>query len=167
MWLSLARIPADQLAAVRADPALVESIFSGEDPWVPGFDPVGDVFGTRYDDLYGMITAVVEGIPGPAIVEMDGHQVYRTSKEPDFDLEDSWVAKATGAGIGETVAYEFTYGEAFVLTAAQVKEVAAGLAIEPLAVELAGVDDDRNIPGLIRFYAAAAAQGKAIVGGVS
>jgi hypothetical protein len=69
--------------------------------------------------------------------------------------------------MGSALDFDFCYGPAFGMTPEEVKEVAAGLAAEPWAHEALGVDDDENLPGLLRFFAEAAAEGKGLVGGVS
>jgi len=73
----------------------------------------------------------------------------------------STLARATGAG------FEHEDCELFALTAAQVRDLSEQLASEPWFAELFAFDDDRNIPGLLRFYAAAARAGKAVVGYVN
>jgi hypothetical protein len=167
MWLSLAKFETRQMADLKSNLPLLESIFrDGESVSLPGFDFKRDMFGTRYDDLFSMITAFHDGVPGPAFRIENGHTIYRTAKEIDFDIEESWVAKAAGNGMGQEIDIEFNYGPGFLLTPQQVKEASLGFAREAWLKEFATVDDDQNIPGLIKFYAEAAKQGRFIVGGV-
>ena len=47
------------------------------------------------------------------------------------------------------------------------EQVAEGLAAEPWAADALAIDDDENMPGLLRFFALAMQEGKAVIGGVS
>lgn len=145
MWLNLAKLSPTQLEQVRGDPQLLDGIFF-EDGEVPDdFQEESDVFGTDYRTL----SAIAEAM--------------------EIDLEDgeSWLSRATGNGIGSELDFEFTYGDGFLLSPDDVKQIASGLAKEPWAEEAGKVDDDENLPGLLRFFAAAARQNRGIVGGIS
>jgi hypothetical protein len=70
-------------------------------------------------------------------------------------------------GTGEELPYEFCYGPGFVLDPAAVVRVAEGLAAEGWGADGAigeVLDEDEDLG---RFYAAAAREGKAVIGGVS
>jgi hypothetical protein len=98
----------------------------------------------------------------------------------------AWLARATGENEADHLpGYEFTYGPAFAFTSADVQPMADGLAEESWSLD---EDDARELSGtgeeeeeeedgvepefddfidLVPFFAAAAREGKAIVGGIS
>jgi hypothetical protein len=105
---------------------------------------VGAVAGFEPDkDVFGedyrMITEVAEAMAG-------GESFYE---------QETWLTRAMGHGMGEEVAYEFCYGPGFCFSAEQVQQIANGLSKED---DPFGVSD---------FFAEAARQGRAVVGGVS
>jgi hypothetical protein len=146
MWLNLAKLSSEQLELVRLEPQRLDGVFFEEDAGgIDGIDEDADVFGTDYRTLLAIAEAL----------------------EIDLDDGESWLSRATGNGLGSEIDYEFCYGPGFTMTADEVKQVAAGLAAEPWAEDALGVDDDENLPGLLRFFAKAAEEGKGLVGGVS
>jgi hypothetical protein len=156
MWLTLAKVSPELLAAIRVQPGLVEPLFfdpEEDDPTAAppdGFDPASDTFGYDYRTLTMLAEAQAEESGDPA----------------PFEDQDTWLCKAAH-GTGTELPYEFCYGIGFVLEPADVVRVAEGLASEgwgeggPIG-EILDEDED-----LGRFYAAAAREGKAVIGGVS
>jgi hypothetical protein len=146
MWLNLAKLAPADLEKVREDPQRLDRIFFEEEGEAPTeFDEEKDVFGTDYRTL----AAIAEAM------------------EIDLDEGESWLSRATGSGIGAELEFDFTYGPGFVLLPDEVKQVADGLSAEEWAGEALAIDDDENLPGLLRFFVAAAEQRRGIVGGVS
>lgn len=144
LWLTLAKIAPPVLAEARQSPALIDALFSGgNDPALlpqgfrPGLDSHGEDFRALGDTAEGR-AEVEEG-------ESDWRSAY------------PWLARATGHGCEVVEEYEFGYGPAFVLTPDEVRQVAKGLVGEGWARFL----------GLGPFYAAAAAEGKGVIGGVN
>ena len=109
MQLTLARIDAALLAAIRDEPRLLDRILGGDDRPLPAglaktFNP-GDVFSVDYRSLDAIAAAMQSRV---------------------------WFDRATGGT--ETVDYDMNYGSAFMLNPARVGEIAAGLAAEGWAV---------------------------------
>ena len=148
MWLNLVKLAPAELERVKAKPDLLENVFfdDGEVP-LAGYSEETDVFGTDYRTLSAIAEAMEDG--------------------ESLEDQESWLAKSAGNGIGDDVDYEFTYGSAYALSPDEVKQIAAGFAAEAWYAEIADDDDDENLPGLVRFFATAAKEGKGIIGGVS
>ena len=72
-----------------------------------------------------------------------------------------WTRRALGEEYGSELAFEFCYGPGFGFSPAEVKALAEGLAAEEWDPE---DDYEENIA---RFFAKAAAAGKAVIGGVN
>lgn len=180
MWLTLAKVSPETLRAIQERPQLMDGMFfendeDGQaDPVPADFDPDADVLGTDYRTLTMIAEGLAEHLGSPA----------------SFEEQDTWLSKAAH-GLGDLLDYDFCYGPAFVLTPAQVAEIALGLAEEEDAVQAAGgadaadpddeadpdqeiiaqaaadLDDEDDDEDLGVFYAAAAREGKGMVGGVS
>ncbi|WP_271222301.1 hypothetical protein [Streptosporangium carneum] len=160
MWLNLAKIDVEALESVRTDPALIGAIlFDGGRPSA-GSLRENDVFG----DDYRTLAAVAEG---RAEAE---HQTTRWGRCYP------WLAAATGEdGENDVEGCEFGYGPVFVLDPGQVAVVAKGLMGEGWGFGVArrdaadGVHEGgyEGFEDLGPFYAAAAREGRAVVGGVS
>ncbi|WP_157968562.1 hypothetical protein [Streptomyces geranii] len=129
-----------RLKLARIGPALLEAMREAVRP-TPGL--VGDLSFHGYD--YRVLDAVAEG---RAEAE-EGTADWRTAYP--------WLARATGHGCATVEGYEFGYGPAFVLTPDEVRQVADGLRAEGWAGAFEDLDP---------FFAAAAAEGEAVIGGV-
>lgn len=161
MWLTLRKIDTALLEAIRDRPELVHELFFEVDDAAPprGFRPWADAYG--YD--YRTISAIVEGRAEDEEGTTDWTGCY------------PWMARAIGHEGGEVIEdYEFCYGPAFVLTPDEVKKVAKGLAAEGWGLGASAADwgddrrdDDDEFEDLGSFFAAAAAEGRAVIGGVS
>jgi hypothetical protein len=157
MWLNLAKVEPELLKAIRAQPKLLDALFfstPSSETQLSGFHPETDTFG--YD--YRVLTAIAAGR-----AEDERQMTHWTESYP-------WLAKATGSE-GEIIEeYEFCYGPAFLIAPEDVPKVAGGLAEEHWDLDLD--EEDRNdeldvFEGLAPFFATAAGEGKAIIGGVS
>ncbi|GII60351.1 hypothetical protein Skr01_04360 [Sphaerisporangium krabiense] len=156
MWLNLAKIDGELLESVRAKPDLIGAIFSEDGQAPAGLPSETDMFGYDYQAFSVIAEARAEA-------EHEG-EGWRTCYP--------WFAAAIGeTGENDIEEYEFGYGPAFVLDPAQVAAIAKGLMAEGW-----GFGATRQSPGsgayegfedLGPFYAAAARDGKAVVGGVS
>ena len=140
----LAKVDPSVADRVLAEPDAVERIWP-EDGVVDadlGIDPEGDRF--EEDFLYlGRFLAGEEDTGGRDV---------------------TWLTRAS-QGTGTEVAHEFGYGAGFVVPAAEVPEVAEGLVAEGWS---GGREDGETVAhALVDFYAAAAREGKAVVGGVA
>jgi hypothetical protein len=103
MQLTLAKIDADLLDAIRGEPRLLGRILGGDDRPLP--DGATLAAEDRFSADYRTLDAIA------------GTQAART-----------WFDQATGGT--DTVDYDMNYGPAFVLSPTRVIEVAAGLAAE-------------------------------------
>ncbi|MEV8635739.1 hypothetical protein AB0395_29195 [Streptosporangium sp. NPDC051023] len=160
MWLNLVKVDAGLLEAVRADPALIGAIVFDDGQAPVGFRRETDVFG----DDYRTLGAVAEGR-----AEAEHGTTRWRGCYP-------WLAAATGEdGENDVEGYESGYGPAFILDPGQVAVVAQGLMGEGWGFgaarpDAAGGTHEGGYEGfedLGPFYAAAAREGRAVVGGVS
>jgi hypothetical protein len=182
MWLNLAKVSPELLTEIRAEPDLLDSIFFDEDDLPDGLSLQSDVFGCDYRTLSAIAEFTAEQVqPG-----VDWRERYIWLRRATGDNEADHL-----------VGYEFTYGPAFTLAPTDVQRVAEGLAseewsyedddedleeLDPLdATDIDEDDDDdfdegddedddqeyEDFVDLVPFFAAAAREGKAIVGGVS
>ena len=179
MWLNLAKVSPDLLAEIQERPDLLDTLFfdEGVDP-PAGFDLRADVFGCDYRTL----TAIAQGMAA--------------QEAPGSDWRDTYVflRRATGEEERDHLAdYEFTYGPAFAIGVDDVLTVHRGLSAEGWDFDedddedddaLLSFDEDDeddedvdedgedlapeydDVDELVPFFAAAAREGKAIVGGV-
>jgi hypothetical protein len=170
MWLGLAKVNPELFAEIQANPHLLDAIFFDEGDRPAGLDERSDVFGCDYRTL----SAVAEACAEVDEAGTDWREYY------------AWLARATGENESDHLpGYEFTYGPAFAFTSADVQRMADGLAEESWSLD---EDDARELSGtgeeeeeeedgvepefddfidLVPFFAAAAREGKAIVGGIS
>ncbi|MFI6742769.1 hypothetical protein ACIBI9_58590 [Nonomuraea sp. NPDC050451] len=145
MRLNLAKIEAALLESVRADPALIGTILVNDGQSHAGFSRETDMFAADYR----ILTAIAEGRAEAEHATTKWRRCY------------PWLATATGEnGENDIEGYEFGYGPAFVLDPVQVTAVAEGLAGERWG-------SGAGFEVLVAFYAAAAREGKAVVGGVN
>ncbi|MFI7231596.1 hypothetical protein ACIBO5_51090 [Nonomuraea angiospora] len=153
MRLNLAKIEAALLESVRTDPALIGTILVNVGQPHAGFSRETDMFA----DDYRTLIAIAEGRAEAEHGTTQWRRCY------------PWLATATGEnGANDMQGYEFGYGPAFALDPAQVTAVAQGLAGEGWgsgAVRGDGVYE--GFEALVPFYAAAAREGKSVVGGVT
>ncbi|MEV5905197.1 hypothetical protein [Streptomyces sp. NPDC052127] len=158
MWLALVKIDPALLAALQERPELVGALFFEDDvpePLVSGVDPTADSF--HYD--YRLLSDMAEG---------------RSEAEkgtPKWHTAYPWLARATGENCSAIERSEFGYGPAHFLTPHEVGQVAAGLAGEhwthrASAAHWNAEAEERDFDDLVPFFAKAAAEGKAILGGV-
>ena len=103
MLLTLARVDATVVGAIRADPGLLDRIFAGDGR------PLRDGLAVDSDDVFSADYRTLDAIAGA----MDARV---------------WFDRATGGT--DTVEYDLNYGSVFVLGPAQVSEIAVGLATE-------------------------------------
>jgi hypothetical protein len=178
MWLNLAKVSPDLLAQIRARPDLLDNLFFDEEADPPaGVDLRVDLFGCDYRTL----TAIAEGMASQEAPGTDWRETY------------VFLRRATGDDERDHLqGYEFTYGPAFALGTDDVLAVHRGLSDEGWDFdgddldddedELVPFDEDEGDPDddsdddnpeyedfdeLVPFFAAAAREGKAIVGGVA
>ncbi|MEV7008860.1 hypothetical protein [Streptosporangium sp. NPDC051022] len=156
MWLNLAKIDAELLESVRAAPDLIGTLFSDDGRAPAGFRHGIDVF----EDDYRTLAAVAEGR-----AEAEHGTTRWGGCYP-------WLAAATGEdGENDVEEYELGYGPVFILDPGRVAEVARGLMGEGwgFATARRGAAEEayEGFEDLGPFYAAAAREGKAVVGGVS
>jgi len=167
MWLTLAKVNPGLFAEIRANPDLLDAIFFDEDDRPAGLDERSDVFGCDYRTL----SAVAEGCAEADEAGVDWREHY------------AWLARATGENEADHLpGYDFTYGPAFAFAPTDVQRVAEGLAEESWSLdeedarELSGNNSDEededdpefdDFIDLVPFFAAAAREGKAVVGGIS
>ncbi|MFF3373545.1 hypothetical protein ACFYXF_11420 [Streptomyces sp. NPDC002680] len=138
MWLKLTKL----------EPSLLKSALEE-------FRRTGDSFGCDYR----LLSAVAEG---RAEVE---------EGTADWTKAYPWLARSTGHGCVVIEEHRFGYGPAFILTPDEVRQVAKGLVAEGWAVGATAADwdgesEDHGLQDLGPFFAAAAAEGKAVLGGV-
>ncbi|MFI7416127.1 hypothetical protein [Nonomuraea sp. NPDC049684] len=149
MRLSLVKIEAALLESVRADPALIAAVFEGRSPGLP---LETDVFA----DDHRSLTAIAEGRAEAEHGTAGWRQCF------------PWLAAATGEdGANDVAGCEVGYGPPFVLEPAQVAAAARGLAEEGWrfgAGHAGGAYE--GLEALAPFYAAAAREGRAVVGAV-
>ncbi|OPC77412.1 hypothetical protein B4N89_43685 [Embleya scabrispora] len=173
MWLTLAKVEPSVPAAVRERPELIGTLFvdPADEPdridpadrpdaeqaaALPGeFRPRADSYGLDYR----LLAAVAES---RARAEED---------TADWEAAYPWLARATGHGCDVVDEYEFCYGPAFVLGPDEVRRVAEGLVAEGWsrdgrAARWDGEREDHELEDLGPFFAAAAAEGRAVIGGV-
>lgn len=156
MWLNLAKIDVELLESVRANPDLIGAIFFDDGQAPVGFHHEADAFG----DDYRTLDAIAQGRAEAEHESAQWRECY------------PWLAAATGeTGENDVEGYEFDYGPAFVLDPGQVTAIAQGLMGEGWGFGAARRDAAdgayEGFEDLGPFYAAAAREGKAIVGGVS
>ncbi|MGX2994540.1 hypothetical protein JNUCC64_09615 [Streptomyces sp. JNUCC 64] len=137
---------------------VLDAVFfgGGGGPAPDGFRPVGDSFGHDYRSL-------IELAEDRARVEGDS---------PVWEAAYPWLARATGRGCEVVDGFGFRYGPAFTLGTAEVREVAAGLAREHWSRSVRAADwdvrrEDQDLDDLVPFFAAAATEGRCVIGGVS
>ncbi|MDR6980776.1 hypothetical protein J2X68_007518 [Streptomyces sp. 3330] len=158
MWLALVKIDPAMLSAVRERPELTGALFFEDDvpePLVSGVHPTGDCF--HYD--YRLLSDMAEG---------------RSEAEegtPKWHTAYPWLARATGENCSTVEGSELGYGPAHFLTPHEVGQVAAGLAGEHWTSRASAPHwdaeaEDRDFDDIVPFFARAAAEGKAILGGV-
>ncbi|MEZ4251190.1 MAG: hypothetical protein R3B99_23500 [Polyangiales bacterium] len=138
MWLELVKVEESVAQALRKDPSVGEVLFFGKGETPPSLDPERDAVGLDYRTY----SALVDGL-----------------EEAGEDC--TWTHRVLGDDYGEAVEFELTYGNAWVFTPDEVRAIAAGLASEAWDPE---EDYEEN---LARFFARAAEEGKAVVGGVN
>jgi hypothetical protein len=141
MILRLIKAPPAVGAHVRTEPGLLDQLWNRApvtDAGVATIDADADVMSEDYRLLW-------------ELVEEDQSRF-------------AWMVRAIN-GIGETLDYECGYGPAFIVPAEQVVAVADGLVAE--GWESAREYGETVAHGVFDFYAEAAANGKAIIGGVS
>ncbi|WP_431971013.1 hypothetical protein [Nocardia sp. bgisy134] len=159
MWLELAKIEPSLLEEMREKPELIHTVFFSENDSAPlpgGLRRVADFYG--YD--YRTLSAIAEGRAEAEKGTADWRDAY------------PWLARATGDHCDVIAGYEFCYGPAFVLTPNEVRQVTEGLVAEGwvLGTTVADWDEeneDDEFEDLCPYFAAAAAEGKAVIGGVS
>jgi len=148
MWLNLVKLTLDDVEKVKAKPNVLDAVFfDGGTSQLASYNEANDVFGTDYRTLSEVGEAMADG--------------------EELEEQDTWLAKSVGNGLGDELDYEFCYGPGFVLSPDEVKNVATGFASEAWYADAEAVDDDENIPGLVRFFETAAKEGKGVIGGVS
>ncbi|MFI2433065.1 hypothetical protein [Streptomyces sp. NPDC018693] len=157
MWLELAKIEPSLLTEVREKPELIHALFFQKDDPAPlpqGFRPGPDSYGEDYRNFVATAEAPAETEEGTT----------------------EWgLARATGHGCEVIDGYdEFCYGPAFVLTPGEVRQVAKGLVAEGWDADEAADRDEEDEDGEVdefedlgAFFAAAAAEGRAVIGGVN
>ncbi|MFI1582474.1 hypothetical protein [Embleya sp. NPDC020630] len=173
MWLMLAKVEPSVPAAVLERPELIETLFfdpadeperidpsDRPDPEraavLPGeFRPRADSY--RFD--YRLLAAVAES------------RAQAEQGTADWEAAFPWLAGATGHECDEVEEYEFCYGPAFVLAPDEVRRVAEGLVAEGWAraggaARWDGECEEHELEDLGPFFAAAAAEGRAVIGGV-
>ncbi|MFK0160663.1 hypothetical protein ACIQVK_52585 [Streptomyces sp. NPDC090493] len=146
MWLKLTKIEPALLMAVREGAVL-------------------SAFRTRADS-YGCDHRILSTIAEGRAEAEEG--------TTDWTKAYPWLARSTGHGCAavEEKEYESGYGPAFVLTPDEVRQVAEGLMAEgwattgTTAADWTGESEDHGLEDLGPFFAAAAAEGKAVIGGV-
>ncbi|MEU1511435.1 DUF1877 family protein [Streptomyces sp. NPDC005811] len=136
MWLDLVRIDPELLAAVQERPELIDALFSAADDEE---ETDADSFGLDYR----LLADIAEG---RALAEQG---------TGDWQSAYPWLARATGHDCATVEEYDFGYGPAHFLTPDEVGEVARGLRAEHW-----------DLDGLVPFFTKAAAEGKAVLGGV-
>ncbi|MFJ2938215.1 hypothetical protein ACIO8G_36345 [Streptomyces sp. NPDC087219] len=142
MWLTLTKI----------EPALIEQALEGRGPLVRGSK--GDSFACDYR----VIDAVAEGRAEVETGAADWTSVY------------PWLAASVGHGCAAVDEHRLSDASGFVLTPDEVCRVAEGLIAEGWATTSAAVwaasSQDRGLEDLGPFFAAAAAEEKAVLGKV-
>jgi hypothetical protein len=145
MILQVARLPADEIARVRSEPARLASILA------------------YYSDA---------PLDDRVLLVVNFFRVGAWAKVLRIDLDDPacWVARALGTGMGEQLAFEMGYGPAWLLTPDEVADIATGLLAEPWVASLERLEsehEDTTLTQLIAFFGAAASEHQGIVAGVS
>ena len=137
MWLDYAKLSPELLEKVKATPEPLINAL-----WFGE----GEVDGVSESDLMGLdyrtLMAICEGLE-------------------EAGMDTTWTYRATGDEFGDVIDFEVTYGLVFYFTPSEVAQIAAGLAEEDWDPE---DDYEENIA---RFFATAAGEGKAVIGGVS
>ncbi|GCD92686.1 hypothetical protein [Embleya hyalina] len=173
MWLTLAKVEPSVPAAVRERPELIGTLF---------FDPSDEP--DRNDPSDGSDPEEAAVLPGAFRPRADSYMCdYRLlaavaesrarAEEGTADWESAypWLARATGNDGDVVEEYEFCYGPAFVLAPDEVRRVAEGLVAEGWvrggrAARWEEEREDHELEDLGPFFAAAAAEGRAVIGGV-
>lgn len=139
MWLELARLGSEGQKALAADAgATCRAVFFDDGEAPSDFDSTHSM---GMD--YRMLLAMVEGM-----------------EEAEIDCR--WTRSALGEGDeGSEVDFDFTYGPAFLFSPEEVVAIAEGLATEEWDPE------DVYDENIARFFALAAKNGQAVVGGVN
>lgn len=139
MWLEYAKVSKETLERIKDTPKpMIDAIWFGEGDPVEGVDLDSDVIGLDYRTLVAMWEGMEE-----------------------VGLDMPWTQRATGEDFGNVVDYELSYGPVFYFTPQEVSELASGLTEDEWDVE---DDFEENIG---RFFAIAAREGKAVIGGIS
>ncbi|MFE5334181.1 hypothetical protein ACFRCG_48090 [Embleya sp. NPDC056575] len=173
MWLMLAKVEPAVPAAIRERPELIETLFFDPADEPDRIDPsdrpdpdqaavLPGEFRSRADSFgvdYRLVAAVAES---RARAEQD---------TADWEAVFPWLARATGHECDEVEEYEFCYGPAFVLAPDEVRRVAEGLVAEGWARDGGAARwgeerEEHELEDLGPFFAAAAAEGRAVIGGV-
>jgi hypothetical protein len=152
MSFNLAKLDPVSLAAVLEDPELLEDVFLGERPKLPGaFKVKADLYSEDWRGMKEVSDACARLGARPGLMDA-----------------------VDGAG-GRTLDVDLTYGAAWVLTAELVAAMAERLTAEREALRATQLTDDEDprlvygylLDEMIQFYGAAAQQGRAVVGGVT
>lgn len=139
MYIELARLGTEGQKALSADAATTcSAIFFGEGETPADFDSAHSI-GLDYRTLLAMVEGMEEA-----------------------EIDCRWTRCVMGEGDeGSALDFEFTYGPAYVFSPKEVVAIAEGLAGEAWDPE---DDFEENIA---RFFAFAAKEGQAVVGGVN
>ncbi|WP_432087535.1 hypothetical protein [Streptomyces sp. bgisy095] len=159
MWLDLVKIDSSLLAVLRERPELIGALFFEDDvpePLVSGVHPTGDSFGHDYR----LLAEVAEG------------RAEAEKGTSDWRTAYPWLARATGEDCRTVEGFEFGYGPAHFLTPDEVGQVAEGLVGERWTDRTSAAHwnagaGERDFDDLVPFFAKAAEEGRAVVGGVS
>lgn len=159
MWLDLVKIDPALLAEIRTSPQLIDALFDEDDipaPLTTAVHRTADFFGHDYRLL--------------AELAEDRAKVERNTA--DWHTAYPWLARATGHDCPTVEAYDFGYGPAHFLTPDEVARVAEGLRAEHWSPGARATHwdpgaEDRDLTELVPFFAKAAQEGKAVLGGVS
>ncbi|MER5201440.1 DUF1877 family protein [Streptomyces sp. NPDC002755] len=159
MWLGLVKIDPSLLSALQQHPESISALFFEDDmpePLVSGVHPTADSFGCDYRQLSDLAA-------GRSQAEQD---------TVEWQTAYPWLARATGENCSTIEEFEFGYGPAHFLTPDEVGQVAQGLAGENWTSRAAAAHwhteaEEKDFDDLVPFFAKAAAEGKAVLGGVS
>lgn len=186
MWLNLAKVSPDLLADIRVRPDLLDALFFDEAGDPPaGFDPRSDVLGCDYRTL----SAVAEGMAAQEEPGVDWREKYVWLRRATGDNEADMVADYEFT-YGPAFAFDPATVQAVLDGLNDEGWAFDDLDMTPEELEAAGIDltddaedvdaddddgDDDDIDkheyddfvDLVPFFAAAAREGKAIVGGIA
>ena len=137
MWLEYAMVDEATFEKAKEDEGVCDAIFFADEA-PAGVDRATQVIGLDYRTLSAMIEGMEEA-----------------------GIGCDWTRRALGEEYGSELAFEFCYGPGFGFSPAEVKALAEGLAAEEWDPE---DDYEENVA---RFFAKAAAAGKAVIGGVN